>query len=153
MQIFKIGLATAVTLATLSVPSFADEAAIKARQGLMRIYAQNLGILGGMAKEQTEYNQEAASAAAARLLQAATFDQSAMWPQGSDNVAMAGKTAAKAELWSTFPAVMENSKAMVDAAEMMNASAGVDLASLQAAMGKVGASCGGCHKLYRQKDE
>jgi cytochrome c556 len=151
MQFIKTGLAATIVLTSISAPSFADEAAIKARQGLMRIYAQNLAILGGMAKQETEYNQETASAAAARLLQAATFDQSVMWPQGSDNVAMAEKTAAKPELWSTFPAVMENSKALVSAAELMNTAAGTDLASLQSAMGEVGASCGGCHKLYRQK--
>jgi cytochrome c556 len=151
MQFFKIGLATALTFATLSVPSVADEAAIKARQGLMRIYAQNLGILGAMAKGNTEYSAEVASAAAARLLSAASFDQSVMWPQGSDNVAMAGKTAAKPEIWTTFPAVLDSSKALIEAAELMNASAGTDLASLQSAMGKVGGSCAGCHKPYREK--
>ncbi len=151
MQILKTGLCAAVILTTFSTASFADEAAIKARQGLMRIYAQNLAILGGMAKGTTEYNKETASAAAARLLQAATFDQNVMWPQGSDNVAMAGKTAAKPELWSTFPAVMESSKKFVDAAEAMNTAAGTDLAALQGAMGAVGASCAGCHKPYRQK--
>ena len=150
MQFFKIGLATALTFATLSVPSVADEAAIKARQGLMRIYAQNLGILGAMAKGNTEYSAEVASAAA-RLLSAASFDQSVMWPQGSDNVAMAGKTAAKPEIWTTFPAVLDSSKALIEAAELMNASAGTDLASLQSAMGKVGGSCAGCHKPYREK--
>ena len=151
MQIFKIGLATAVTLATLSIPSFADEAAIKSRQGLMRIYAQNLGILGAMAKGSTDYNNEAASAAAARLLAAASFDQSVMWPQGSDNVTMVGKTSAKAEIWTTFPAVLDSSKALIEAAELMNTAAGTDLASLQSAMGKVGGSCAACHKLYRAK--
>ena len=151
MRFIKIGLATAVTITTSSVPSFADEAAIKARQGLMRIYAQNLAILGGKAKGTTEYNSDTASAAAARLLSAASFDQSVMWPQGSDNVAMAGKTDAKLEIWTTFPAVLDNSKGLIEAAEMMNTAAGTDLASLQSAMGKVGGSCGACHKLYRQK--
>lgn len=151
MRFTKFGLATAVALATFSTPSFADEAAIKARQGLMRIYAQNLAILGGMAKETTQYNADAASAAAARLLSAASFDQSVMWPQGSDNIAMAGKTDAKAEIWTTFPAVLDSSKALIEAAELMNTSAGTDLASLQSAMGKVGGTCGACHKLYRQK--
>lgn len=152
MKFFNIGLTTALTLTTLSMPSFADEAAIKARQGLMRIYAQNLGILGAMAKEQTPYDQAIASSAAARLLAASTFDQSVMWPQGSDNVAMAGKTAANVEIWTTFPAVLDKSKGLVDAAEAMNAAAGTDLASLQTAMGSVGAACAACHKPYRQKN-
>ena len=117
----------------------------------MCIYAQNLGILGDMAKGNTEYSTEQASAAAARLLSATSFDQSVMWPQGSDNVAMADKTAANPEIWTTFPAVLDSSKALIEAAELMNASTATDLASLQSTMGKVGASCAGSYKPYRQK--
>ncbi len=38
---------------------------------------------------------------------------------------------------------------LVTAATAMEAAAGTDLASLQAAMGAVGGACGACHKAYR----
>ena len=146
-------LLTALTLSLPIMPAFADDAAaIKARQGLMRIYAFNLGVLGNMAKGATEYDAKAASIASANLLASASLDQSAMWPAGTDTVEMAGKTAAKPEMWSTYPAVLDNANELVVAATAMNAVAGTDLASLKGAMGAVGGSCGGCHKLYRQKE-
>ncbi|MCP5085616.1 MAG: cytochrome c [Rhodobacteraceae bacterium] len=147
-----------VTTATLLIagvvtPSLADEAAIKARQGVMQIYAQNLGILGAMAKGTAEYNAEAASTAAGNLMTMMSIDQSAMWPQGTDNASMPAKTGALPEIWTTYPAIAEKGKALADAVAAMNEAAGTDLASLQGAIGTVGGACGGCHKVYRQKDE
>lgn len=104
-----------------------------------------------MAKKSIEYDANAASKAAANLLAAASLDQSNLWPVGTDNESMPGKTAAKPVMWSTYPAVLENSNALVEAATKMNAAAGIDLASLTGAMGAVGGACGACHKLYRQK--
>ncbi len=146
-------LITALTLSLPMMPAFADgTAAIKARQGMMQLYAFNLGILGNMAKGATEYDAKAASIAAANLLASASLDQSAMWPAGTDTFEMEGKTGAKPEMWSTYPAVLDNVNQLVAAATAMNAVAGTDLASLKGAMGTVGGSCGACHKLYRQKD-
>jgi cytochrome c556 len=135
----------------LAGSAYADghiESAIKARQGQMQLYAHYLGILGGMAKGQVDYDAAAASAAANNLKAVATLDAGSLWPQGSDMDSVEG-TRAKAEIWTTFPAVVEKSTAMADAATAMAAAAGTDLASLQAAMGPVGGSCGSCHKAYR----
>ena len=116
--------AAIVLTATSFAPVQANEAAIKARQSLMQLYAFNLGQLGAMA----------------------------MWPEGTDNEPMAGKTAALPAIWTTFPAIAEKSQALTDAATTMAGAAGTDLASLQGAMGAVGGSCGGCHKTYRASD-
>nr|WP_325249756.1 cytochrome c [Amylibacter sp.] len=144
--------AAIVLTATSFAPVQANEAAIKARQSLMQLYAFNLGQLGAMAKGTTEYNAEAAQAAADNLLAAASMNQMAMWPEGTDNETMAGKTAALPAIWTTFPAIAEKSQALTDAATTMAGAAGTDLASLQGAMGAVGGSCGGCHKTYRASD-
>lgn len=126
----------------------AIQGAIKARQGQMQLYQHNLGILGAMAKGDVAYDAAAASAAANNLKALANLDAMTLWPQGSDMESVEG-TRAKAELWTTFPAVLENSQAMTTAANAMADAAGTDLAALQAAMGAVGSACGACHKAYR----
>lgn len=126
------------------------DGAIKARKALMQLYAFNLGQLGAMAKGEAEFDAKVAAAAANNLLAAATMDQSAMWPQGSDSTAMPGKTIAKAEIWTTYPAVVEKGKALSDAATKLAGMVG-DLDSLRAGIGAAGASCGGCHKEFREK--
>ena len=47
-----------------------------------------------------------------------------MWPPGSDNQALPGKTRALPEIWSTFPAVMEKANALTSALEAMVVAAG-----------------------------
>lgn len=144
-------LFVAATVATVVAgPGLANDGAIKARQSLMQLYAFNLGQLGAMAKGTVDYDAATATAAANNLLAAVTMDQMAMWPQGTDNASMPGKTRALPAIWTTFPAIAENGKAMAEAAAVMAEAAGKDLGSLQAAMGAVGKNCGSCHETYRQ---
>ncbi|MCP5073964.1 MAG: cytochrome c [Rhodobacteraceae bacterium] len=148
-------MAAAIALTTsVAGPSLGNEAAIKGRKAMMQTYAFNIGQLGAMAKGVAEYNSEAAAAAAGNLLAAAKFNQMAMWPQGTDMDAMPDKTEALSVIWTTFPAVLDKSNALIEAATAMNEAAGKDLASLQGAMGALGGACGGCHKVYRKpKDQ
>ena len=153
MKFFKIALGTAVLVSGMaSVTALADghlENAVKARQSVMKLYSFSLGQLGAMAKGEVEYDSAAASAAANNLKAVANLDQSAMWPQGTDNASMPGKTRALPEIWSTYPDVVEKAKALVTAADALAAAAGTDLASLQGAIGDVGKACGSCHKPFR----
>jgi len=71
-----------------------------------------------------------------------------LWPAGSDADSAEG-TRALPDIWSNFPDVAAKGAMMREAADAMAAAAGTDLASLQAAMGPLGAACGGCHKPYR----
>lgn len=127
------------------------DAAVKARKALMQLYAHYLGTLGGMAKGEVDYDAEAASAAAASLASLANVSQSNMWPQGSDTDALGDKTRALPVIWTTYPAIAEKGEAFGKAAAAMADAAGTDLASLQGAMKDLGASCGACHKDYRQE--
>ncbi len=133
----------------------ADEAshpAVKARHGVMNLFALNLAQLGAMAKGQVDYDAEAASKAANNLVLLVQLDQSAMWPQGTDSSAMS-HTRALPDIWQDFPGVMEKMNALSGAVDKMQTAAGTDLASLQAAMGEVGGACNSCHKAYRQPEE
>ncbi len=127
-------------------PPFAGE--IKARQGIMEYRALQLGVLGGMAKGEVEYNAEAEQKAADNLVAVAILDESMLWPQGSDNAANPASNALPA-IWAEGSTVGDKDKALVEAATAMQAAAGTDLDSLKAAMGPVGEACGGCHKTYR----
>lgn len=140
-----------VALAMSAGAVFADghlEGAVKARKGLMQLYGHNLGILGAMAKGEMEYNAETASAAAGNLMAYVQTNQGSLWPQGSDAGSMEG-TRALAKMWETFPAVLENSKAMASSSVAMNAAAGNGLDALRGAIGDVGKACKGCHEAYR----
>ncbi|MBL4726552.1 MAG: cytochrome c [Rhizobiaceae bacterium] len=127
------------------------EKAVKARKAVMQLYSFNLGQLGAMAKGTVEYNADVASAAANNLLALASMNQAAIWPQGSDNGSLGEITRAKPEIWSTYPAIVEKSKALMTGVTNMAAMAGKDLASLKGAMGGLGGACGGCHKAFRIK--
>lgn len=146
-------LAGATLLAvTLSGAAIAQDAPfareIKARQGIMVYRAMQLGVLGGMAKGEIDYNAEAAQKAADNLVVAVTLDQSMLWPKGSGHSANAASTA-NDDIWKDGSDIGAKGKAMVEAAMAMQAAAGGGLDSLKAAMGPVGEACGACHKAYR----
>ena len=125
--------------------------AVKARQAYMQLNGFYMGQLAAVAKGQVPYDAAQATGIANSLLALASMDVGAMWPPGSgnDNPALAGKTRALPEIWTTFPAVVEKADALSKALEAMVVAAGTDLASLQGAFGAVGAGCGGCHRSFR----
>jgi len=153
MKTFFTGFALSAALAAGA--ALAEEAPfegqIKARQGIMLYRAIQLGTLGAMAKGDVAYDAGAAQKAADNLLASITLDGSMLWPKGSDNSANPASTAL-ASMWEEGSGIGEKAGAMVDAATAMQAAAGMDLESLQAAMGPVGAGCGGCHKDFRVPD-
>ncbi|EAQ03565.1 cytochrome c-554 [Pseudooceanicola batsensis HTCC2597] len=122
--------------------------AAKARQATMQLYAFNLGVLGNMAKGTTDYDAEAASAAAGNLVKLSTQDQTAYWLPGTAQGEIEGSRALPA-IWDDMAGVSEAAQALVDAAMTLEEAAGTDLDALRAAMGGLGGACGGCHKAYR----
>lgn len=155
----KLFVATFITIA-VGMPTFAqDDVAfareIKARQSLMQVYAFNLGQLGAMAKGDAPYDAEQASNAANNLRAAATMKNGAMWPAGSDASAagLADVTAAKPEIWSTYPEIADKGKALAEAATAMAAVAGDGLDSVRSNMGDLGNGCKGCHESFRISDD
>ena len=145
-------LAMAVAVFTGTGMANAQEdhsAAVKARQAHMQLNGFFMGQLAAIAKGQVPYDAAQATGVVNSMLALNTMDVGAMWPAGSDNQALPGKTRALPEIWTTFPAIVEKSDALTKALEAMVAAAGTDLASLQGAFGAVGAGCGGCHRSFR----
>ncbi|WP_343115599.1 cytochrome c [Ostreiculturibacter nitratireducens] len=147
--------ATAAVLAFTGVAAAQDAGphaqAIKARQGLMNFYAMNLGPLGAMAKGEMEYDAAAAQVAADNIAGVANLNLGMVWPQGSDNENAQGTRALPA-IWADGSDIGAKASDLKAAAEAMQAAAGTDLASLQAAMQGLGAACGACHKAYRASE-
>ena len=128
------------------------DAAIKARQSHMRLYAHNLGILGSMAKGEMPYDATLASAAASNLAALAAMSQMTYWPAGSDSFDN-DNTAALPEIWDNLPDLSKKAEALAAATAALQTAAGQGLPALQAAIGPVGQACGACHKAYRQPQQ
>lgn len=149
-------LALSATLASAGVLAFADghandkqlAAAVKARNAQMQLYSFNLATLGAMAKAETPYDVEAASAAADNLAALASLNQRGYWLPGTDSESIEGSRALPA-IWAEGSDVATKGGDFVAAVEAMQAAAGTDLAALQAAMGSLGGSCSACHKAFR----
>jgi cytochrome c556 len=141
------GIATAQE-ATTPAP-LAPAEAYALRETHMKGYAQQLQVLGPMAQGQTPYDAAAAQAAADAILANATSaDWDVMWSEGSAQGEIEGSEALPA-IWENAEDFEAKHQALIDAATNLQAAAGTDLASLQAALGGVGQSCGGCHQNYR----
>ena len=155
MTLFKTTVAAALAASLLAGTALAGghggNPAVKARKAHMQLYAFNLGVLGGMAKGEVEYNADAASAAAANLSALTKLDQMAYWVPGTDSDSVEGSRSL-AKIWDNVPDVVSKSEALAAAAATMEGAAGGGLESLQSAMGPLGGSCGDCHKAYRLSD-
>lgn len=123
--------------------------AVNARQGQFQIMALNIGVVGGMARGNTEYDAEAAQAAADNLVAISMLDQRFHWPEGTDNMSIDGTRALPA-IWDNLPDVIAKWEAFGAAAQGLADVAGNGLEAMQAAVGPVGAACGACHDAYRQ---
>ncbi len=143
------GVAFAGTSAMADGHGAALEKAIKARQGLMKVYSFMLGGLGAMAKGEKPYDAKLAASLAGALNTAAQSSVGALWPKGSDSTAMPGKTRALVKAWTTYPEVANAHKALLVATADLAKTAGDGADGLGAKVGAVGKACGGCHKPFR----
>ena len=141
-----VGLSLALTVSAAKDP---NEKAIGARQAVMKLQSWYAGPLFGMAKGDIEYDAEKAKAYAEHLSLMADVDGAAMWPEGTDNGAYAGKTRALAEIWTTYPEVATKGEALSEAAAALAAVAGDGLDALRSKIGPVGKACKGCHDDFR----
>lgn len=147
--IMGAGLAIAGTIMGTAIAQDEFAGPIGARQGLMALYGANLGPLVTMAKGEMDYDAEAAQAFADNMVALSGIDQRNLWPQGSDNVALPGRTRSKPEIWTTFPDVLEKAEALQTASVALAAVASDGLDAMAGAVGGVGKACGACHQTFR----
>ncbi len=150
-------LALAALAAPIAVVAFAAAhadigAAVKARHAHMQLYSYNLGILGDMAKGDTEYDAAMAQAAADRLVSLSAVSQEGYYPDGtsSEEVEESRALPVLFEEREKYTALTEDLNA---AATEMAAVAGDGADALGPQMQALGGACGACHKVYRAKDD
>lgn len=152
----KTLLAASSLAAALMVPaaaSFAHDVpdAVKARQGQFRILAINLGILGDMARGNSDYDAEAAQTAADSIASIAGVHQPPLWPEGTDSMSIDG-TRALPGIWDNFDDVMSKWSNLGDAATQLQSVAANGQEALGPAVGQVGSACKACHDTYREPE-
>ncbi|WP_158585670.1 c-type cytochrome [Pseudooceanicola sediminis] len=117
--------------------------AVKDRMDLMGTIRGSFAVLGGMAQGKVDFDADKATSAQATLVEAAAKIPAKFEPNEADPESEA------------LPAIWENWDDFVDhAAALETAAAALDPSSLEtvkAGVGKIGASCGGCHQTYRMK--
>ncbi|MEL6643632.1 MAG: cytochrome c [Pseudomonadota bacterium] len=147
--ILSLVLGGAVAASAALAGGHTGNPAVTARKAHMQLYAHNLGILGGMARGNAEYDAEAASAAAANLAALAQLDQTSYWVPGTDSDALPGESRTLPALWDNIPDAIAKGEELAAAAVALSETAGSGLEAVQAGLGPVGRVCGQCHEAYQ----
>ena len=142
------GLSLAFAVAAAKDP---NEKAIEARQAVMKLQSWYAGPLFAMAKGDVDYDADMARTYAEHLSTMANVEGAAMWPQGTDNAAYAGKTRALPEGWTDWEEAGRKAQALSEAAAALAAVAGDGLDALRSKIGAVGQACKGCHDDFRAR--
>ncbi len=142
-----------IALSSLPLAAIAQEQnpAVTARQGQFQIMALNIGVLGQMARGNTDYDAETAQAAANNLLTMSQIDQRFHWVPGTDNESIEGTRALPA-IWEEGSQVIAIWGRFGEGAAALAEVAGDGLDPMRAALGPVGAACGDCHDDYRAEE-
>lgn len=145
-------LAATAAIAAAATPILAQDGpppAVKARQGQMQIQSHAIGVVAGMARGNTEYDAEMATLAAQDLRATTMLAVDLLWPEGTSTEDIEGTRALPA-IWSDRAGFDEAWDRFDAAVTELEGAAGGGLEALQAAVGPLGQSCGGCHDDYRQ---
>lgn len=144
----NILLAFLMSLSSVAMSaSIANADAIKDRQDKMKIVGKSMGIVGKMAKGQSEFNGKAALAAFVAMKDAAKGYET-LFPDGTET---GGNTEAAIAIFTDragFEAKVANFEASL---VKVTAALPASVEALGAMVGEVGQNCGACHKAYRVK--
>ena len=147
MKITQIFSAAIFGMAVIAAPAYAD--AIADRQEKMKTVGKSMGIVGKMAKGETDFDSAAALAAFVAMKDAAVgFEK--LFPAGTET---GGETEAAPKLFEDRAGFEEKNTEFAATLEKVAAAAPADLTALQASVGALGKNCGACHKAYRIKKE
>lgn len=133
--------------------AFETDDLVEARQGLMKLYAINMDLLGEMIRGNIRYDQKKAQYLADNLYALAKMNNSALWKRGTSMVdhGMKGKTWARPELWQNREDVSYLSSQLTATLEVLSKNAGWSVDALEENIGDVNAACKECHQDYLEK--
>ncbi len=118
-----------------------SNADVKARMDLMGDIRKNFATLGGMVQGKTDFDADAANAAANALV----TDAEGI-PAAFETPAMDPESEASPAIWENWDDFVAKARNLEMAADNLDTSS---LEALKASFGPAGAACGSCHKAYR----
>ncbi len=138
---------TVITATALFTVSMAQADPIEDRQAKMKIVGKSMGIVGKMAKGQTDFDSAAALAAFIAMKNASTgFGD--LFPDGTET---GGKTEAAPAIFTDRTGFEAKLADFDETLVIVTAAAPENVGALGALVGQVGENCGVCHKAYRIK--
>lgn len=146
-----MGAVATIAIGLTGGAAFAEdpyENQLKARKGQFNLLALNVGVLGGMARGNVEYDAALAEAAAENIVAIAAINQTPLWPEGSDEMSI-DETRAKPEIWENFGDFAAKWAAVGTAAEGLPAAVSSGAEGIGPALGPLGGTCKDCHDTYR----
>jgi len=150
-RLYAAGLIVALG-AGFALPAAAQvkpEVLVKQRQAKMTLQGKYFGPLAAMAQGKAPYNGDVAKRNAGYLEALSTM----AW-DGFDASTQGVKSEALPEIWKN-PAKFKEAQERNEraAADLVAATKGGDEASVKAAIGAFGKTCGGCHENFREKQK
>jgi cytochrome c556 len=134
----------AMAVGLVGTAAFAVDDPILTRKKLMQANGGAAGAMQAMIKGETQFNAAVAQSAL-RTFNAVAYSVGDYFPEGSGE----GDTRAAPAIWEDmagFQTALANFQQATDAAR---GSEPQSVEDLQAAMGQIGQTCGGCHENYR----
>jgi cytochrome c556 len=141
-RLLYAGLALATGLVTTA--AFATDDPILTRKKLMQANGGAAGAMQAMIKGETPFSAAVAQSAL-RTFNAVAYAYGDYFPAGSDQ----GDTKASPKIWEDMAGFQTTLAAFQQATDEARQMDPQSVEDLQAAMGLIGKSCGGCHETYR----
>ena len=158
-RLVKYGIVLGLTgcISGIAYAQMKPEAAIRARQSIMRVVALNFGPIAQMAQGKIAFNKDVFTANALRLESVWAMDVSRYFPAGSDKPVQGSQIAvfthAKPEIWAEMDKFKKAEDTLTQAIGKLAAAAkSGDEGAMKAAAGGVGKACKGCHDDFRVKE-
>lgn len=142
-------IAVAVVLGVGSVSAYASGDVVEQRRDHMKTIGKSMGLSVKMVRGAIPYDA-AKAAEAMRAMSTASEQFVKLFPEGTD-LTQKPKSEAKPEIWKNMQDFVAKSNELKTASASAAAAAAQGKGAFGAAFGAVGKTCGGCHKLYRQK--
>ncbi len=151
LRITQAAVITAIALTTSAVVAHSEiddvqNEAVKARMIAMSTIGDASKVLGGMARGKTDFDQEAAQAAAKAIAETSAKIAALFEAEEGDPL-----SEALPAIWADFDDFAARANALEAAA--LKATGVASLDELRSLMGEIGKSCKGCHSDYREKKQ
>lgn len=148
--IMSAALAGLVALPVIATAQSAEDA-LEARHGYMKMLAINMGPLAGMAKGEIEYDEAAASTAAANIEALTQYSVPALFIAGTANGEIDDSDALPA-IWEKPEQFAQEYAALGEAAAGASEAVKGGQANVGPVLQKLGGACKDCHDDFRKPE-